>query len=339
MVITKMKMRYLTLIVLAIFCISANGQTLQIDNFKTSLNHYETLCKQLLEEIDYIKKHDKELNLKAEPKTRVMNLVINITKEINSNDAKNKGFYNKLKELRDSLGTAQAQSPVNPTTEVSTPIHNPITNVRDENPKVEENEGDIREGNGENPDPKPLREVRGGNKLEMFLSQYTLADIYQHRNEIEMEMRNKYQNNPKRTSYTYVIQLFDIQYKRYDRKRIKDLLAKISSVQGDILEKHKSELDEEIVKVNDYRYATKELQRLLGIVDNPPAFGTDATSSKWDDDKSIDTKQLKEYLENKNETEYVYKFDYTKKQFEKYLNANAVDRIKIKSEIADALAN
>lgn len=337
MVITKMNMRHLTLIVLAIFCISANGQTQQIDNFKTSLNHYETLCKQLLEEIDYIKKHDKELNVKAEPKTRVIDLVNKITSNINNNEKKNKEFYNKLKELRDSLGTAQDQSPVNPT-EVSSPVHNPITNVRVENPKVEENEGSIREENGENPDPKPLREVRGGNKLEMLLSQYTLADIYQHRNEIETEMRNKYQNNPKRFSYTYVIQLFDIQYKRYDRNKIRDLLAKISSVQGDILEKHKSELDEEIVKVNDYRYATKELQRLFGIIDNPPTLGTDATSSKWDDDKIVDSEELRMYLEKRNETEYIYKFNYTKKQFEDYLKADSGKRKEIKEAIDCALA-
>lgn len=334
-----MDMRNLILIVLSIFCVSAKGQTLQVDNFKTSLNHYETLCRLLLEDIEYIKKHDKELNMKAEPNTRVMTLINKISNEINSNYNKNKKFSNKLKELRDSLTTAQPQSTVTPTTEVSSPVHNPTTTVQDENPKVEENEGNIREENGETTSPNPLREVRGGNKLEMLLSQYKLAEIYKNRNEIITEMKNKYQNDPKRSAYTYVIQLFDIQYKRYDRNKIKDLLAKISSVQDHILEKHKPELDEEIVKVNDYRYATKELQRLFGIIDNPPTFGTDATSSKWDDDKSVDTKQLKEYLENNNETEYVYKFDYTKKQFEKYLNANADDRIKIKSEIADALAN
>ena len=245
-----------------------------------------------------------------------------------------------MKELRDSLASARPVSATTPTPSTSSPGLSPNSNIREENPVVAENDGNTREENVENPEPRPSKEVRGDNKLEMFLSQYnTLVEIYQHRNEVEREMRNKYQNNPKRTSYSYVIQLFGIQYERYNRNKIKDLLAKISSVQNDILDKHKSELDEEIVKVNDYRYATKELQRLFGVLDNPPTLGTDATSSKWDDDKSVDLKKLKEYLENKNETEYVYKFDYTKKQFEAYLNANAVERIKIKSEIADALAN
>lgn len=332
-------MKNIILIALFILCINAKGQNLQVDNFKTSLSHYETLCKQLLEEIDYIKTHDKELNMKAEPKTRVMNLINNITSEINSNDAKNNKFYNKLKELRDSLKTAQPKTNATPEPEASTPVQSPSLNIREENPIASESDGNMQGEDSENRERISLREVRGDNKLEAFLSQYTLADMYQHCNEVKTEM-NKYQdNNPKRLLYTYVIQLFGIQYEKYSRNRIKDLLTQIFSVRNEILEKHKSELDEEIVKVNDYRYATKELQRLLGIIDNPPAFETDATSSKWDDDKSVDPKQLKQYLESKNETEYVYRFDYTKKQFDAYLNADAVERIKIKSEIAEALTN
>lgn len=332
-----MNMKNIILFVLSVFCINANGQDLQVDHFKTSLSHYETLCKRLLEEIDYIKKHDKELNIKAEPKTRIMNLVSNITKEIDSNDAKNKRFYNKLKELRDSLGSPQPKSTVTPTTEVSSPVHNQAPIIREENPIETENDGNIRKEDVENPDSKPLRDVRGANYLDNYLSQYTLAEIYEHRNEVKREM-SKY-DNPQRDAYTYVIDLFEIQYQIYNRNHIKDLLARISTVQANILDKHKSELEKEIIRVNDYRYATKELQRLFGIIDNPPSFGTDATSSKWEDDSSVDINQLRKYLEDNKETEYVYKFNYTKDEFEKYLNGNADARKSIKSRIEEALKN
>lgn len=334
-----MNMRNLILIVLSIFCVSAKGQTRQVDNFKTSLNQYETLCRLLLEDIEYIKKHDKELNMKAEPRTRVMTLINNITNEINSNDAKNDRFLKKLKELRDSLSTVQPQSIVTPTTEVGPPVHNPTTTVRSENPKVEGNESNIREENGETTSPNPLREVRGGNKLENYLSLHTLEYLHQNRKEVETEMNND-KRSPHKIPYTYVMDLFEIQDTIYNRNHIKDLLAKISSVQNKILDKHRSELDEEIMKVNEYRYATKELLRLFGMIDNPTFIKKDATSSKFDDDNTVSAEKLEKYFEmNKNETEYVDKFVYTKKQFEKYLNANADDRIKIKSEIADALAN
>lgn len=334
-----MDMRNLILIVLSIFCVSAKGQTLQVDYFKTSLNHYETLCRLLLEDIEYIKKHDKELNMKAEPRTRVMTLINNITNEINSNDNKNKKFLNKLKELRDSLSTAQPQSTVTPTTEVGSPVHNPTTTVRGENPKVEENEGNIREEKGETTSPNPLREVRGGNKLENYLSLHTLEYLHQHRDEVEKEMDND-KRSPHKTPYTYVMDLFEIQDTIYNRNHIKDLLAKISSVQNKILDKHRSELDEEIMKVNDYRYATKELLRLFGMIDNPTFIKKDATSSKFDDDNTVSAEKLEKYFEmNKNETEYVDKFVYTKKKFEEYLTANAGDRSKIKAKIEAALAN
>lgn len=334
-----MDMRNLILIVLSIFCVSAKGQTLQVDNFKTSLNHYETLCRLLLEDIEYIKKHDKELNMKAEPKTRVMTLINKITNEINSNDAKNDRFLKQLKELRDSLSTAQPQSTVTPTTEVGPPVHNPTTTVRGENPKVEENEGNIREENGETTSPNPLREVRGGNTLENYLSLHTLEYLHQHRDEVEMEMNND-KRSPHKTLYTYVMDLFEIQDTIYNRNHIKDLLAKISSVQNKILDKHRSELDEEIMKVNDYRYATKELLRLFGMIDNPTFIKKDATSSKFDDDNTVSAEKLEKYFEmNKKETEYVDKFVYTKKKFEEYLTANAGDRSKIKEKIEAALAN
>ena len=331
-------MKNIILFVLSVFCINANGQTHQVDHFKTSLNHYETLCKQLLEEIDYIKKHDKELNMKAESKTRVLNLVINITKDINSNDTKNDRFLKKLKELRDSLSTAQPQSTVTPTTEVGSPVHNPTTNVRGENPKVEENEGNIREENGETTSPNPLREVRGGNKLENYLSLHTLEYLHQHRDEVEMEMNND-KRSPHKTPYTYVMDLFEIQDTIYNRNHIKDLLAKISSVQNKILDKHRSELDEEIMKVNDYRYATRELLRLFGMIDNPTFIKKDATSSKFDDDNTVSAEKLEKYFEmNKNETEYVDRFVYTKQQFDKYLKADSSERKEMKQEIKDALA-
>ncbi|MCD8236068.1 MAG: hypothetical protein LUD00_05320 [Prevotellaceae bacterium] len=330
-------MKNIILFVLSVFCISANGQNHQVDNFRTSLSHYETLCKQLLEEIEYIKKHDKELNMKAEPKTRVMNLVINITKDIKSNDTQNKRFHDKLKELKDSLCSVQPKSTVTPTTEVSSPVQNPDPIIREENPIEAENDDNTREVNVENPDSKPLRDVRGANNLDNYLSLYTLAEIYEYRDEVKKEM-SKY-NNPKKKAYTYIIELFEIQYHIYNKNHIKDLLARISTVQADILDKHKSELEDEIIRVNDYRYATKELQRLFDIIDNPPSIGTDSTRSKWDEDRSIDIKQLKQYLESKNETEYVYKFDYTKQQFNAYLNANAAERDKIKSDIAKVLAN
>lgn len=313
-----MDMRNLILIVLSIFCVSAKGQTLQVDNFKTSLNHYETLCRLLLEDIEYIKKHYKELNMKAEPKTRVMTLINNITNEINSNDAKNDRFLKRLKELRDSLSTAQPQSTVTPTTEVVPPVHNPTTTVGGENPRVEENEG---------------------NKLENYLSLHTLVYLHQNRGEVETEMNND-KGSPHITPYTYVMDLFEIQDTIYNRNHIKDLLAKISSVQDKILAKHKPELNKEIMNVNDYRYATKELLRLFGMIDNPTFIKKDATSSKFDDDNTVSAEKLEKYFEmNKNETEFVDKFVYTKKKFEEYLTANAGDRSKIKEKIEAALAN
>ena len=308
MVITKMNMRNIILFVLSLFCISANGQNHQVDNFKTNLNSYETLCKLILEEIDCIQKHNEELNMKAEPKTQVMNLVNDIANAIKKNEEKNKRLYKDLVALKDSLSSSKTKSTVNPA-----------------------NDG------RETPNKNPMRNVRETTNLENYLSLYTLAEIYEHRNEVEKEMSGY--NSPKKMAYTYVIKLFEVQYQIYNRNAIKDLLARISGVQSDVLDKHKSELEEEIIRVNDYRYATKELQRLFGVIDNPPVFGSDATSSKWEDESFVDTNQLRKYLEDNEETENVYRFHYTKEQFEKYLYGNADERKRIKTQIEKALEN
>lgn len=303
-----MNMRNIILFVLSLFCISANGQNHQVDNFKTNLNSYETLCKLILEEIDCIQKHNEELNMKAEPKTQVMNLVNDIANAIKKNEEKNKRLYKDLVALKDSLSSSKTKSTVNPA-----------------------NDG------RETPNKNPMRNVRETTNLENYLSLYTLAEIYEHRNEVEKEMSGY--NSPKKMAYTYVIKLFEVQYQIYNRNAIKDLLARISGVQSDVLDKHKSELEEEIIRVNDYRYATKELQRLFGVIDNPPVFGSDATSSKWEDESFVDTNQLRKYLEDNEETENVYRFHYTKEQFEKYLYGNADERKRIKTQIEKALEN
>lgn len=315
-------MRNIILFVLSLFCISANGQNHQVDNFKTNLNSYETLCKLILEEIDCIQKHNEELNMKAEPKTQVMNLVNDIANAIKKNEEKNKRLYKDLVALKDSLSSSKTKSTVNPANDGSSQVHN---------------DGNIQEQEVETPNKNPMRNVRETTNLENYLSLYTLAEIYEHRNEVEKEMSGY--NSPKKMAYTYVIKLFEVQYQIYNRNAIKDLLARISGVQSDVLDKHKSELEEEIIRVNDYRYATKELQRLFGVIDNPPVFGSDATSSKWEDESFVDTNQLRKYLEDNEETENVYRFHYTKEQFEKYLYGNADERKRIKTQIEKALEN
>lgn len=328
-----MNIKYLILIILTIFCIHAKGQN--IESFKTNLETYENNCILLQERIKYIKNHYKELDEKAMPRTRVMTLIKKISKEIDNRN--NDNLYNIFVELEDSLKTVHPTTNTTPTTEVNSPVQNPSTKI-DDNSMGNRNDGRFREEDHRIQEHSSSSVVDDSRELDDFLSQYnTLTDMYQHKDKI-LENLEKYEGNPKRLAYINIIQLFGIQYEIYRRDYIKDLLAKVSSGMNDVLEQHKHELEEEILNVSDYRYATKELLRLFKIIDNPTFMKKDATNSKFEDENTVSVEKLEEYFENnKNETEYVDRFDFTKRQFDAYLKADSSKRTEMKSKIEGAL--
>ena len=122
---------------------------------------------------------------------------------------------------------------------------------------------------------------------------------------------------------------------------------KKSAIKKDLLVgNHYDELQSEIAHVKEYRYATMELQRLIKIVANPSdaikkELGYDnsgAGDSKWADyeDIEIPSSEIRDYLINKNETEYISKFEYTKKKFDDFVN-HPEQRKAILAEIEYAL--
>lgn len=329
------------------------AQDLQNDQLKTNLNSYETLCKLIIEHIEAIKNSSGNLTDKTKESEKVASLVKQINKEISNIYDRTKNLDGKIKTLSDSLQS-------------STPRVTPKEGKRDmqEQPPVEkvrepkETAEQPVEGQREPREPQDVMRpvpapVNKRESIEQYLLSFSLSDLCKEGqrglqkkgSDIKRKLYNRDQELF--NAYNTILELLNVQYIIYSRNEVKDVLQRASAIKKDLLVgNHYDELQSEIAHVKEYRYATMELQRLIKIVANPSdaikkELGYDnsgAGDSKWADSEDIEipSSEIRDYLINKNETEYISKFEYTKKKFDDFVN-HPEQRKAILAEIEYAL--
>ena len=304
------------------------AQDLHDEQLKTSLNFYDSQCKLSVEHIEAIRNASDNLPDKTKESEKVANLVRQIINDINKIHEKTKSLNKKIKELSDSLQTStsratpkegkhdmQEQPPVETPKET---VEQPVEGVREYLLSFSLNDL-CREGQ------KELQ--KKGNDIKSKLKAYGDDELYR--------------------AYVTILELLNVQYIIYSRTEVKDVLQRATELEKDLLlGNHYNELQSEIAHVKEYRYATMELLRLIKILDNPSdaikkELGYDnsgAGDSKWADaeDVEIPASKIRDYLIKKNETEYIFKFEYTKKKFEDSVN-HPEKRKAILAEIDNAL--
>lgn len=332
------------------------AQDLEADRLKTSLNSYETLCKLIIEHIEAIKNSSDNLYDKTKESEKVAGLVKQINKDIASIYNKTKNLDGKIKTLSDSLQSStprvtpkegrrdmQEQPPVEKVREPKETVEQPVEGQRE--PREPQ---DVMR-----PVPAPVNKRES---IEQYLSSFSLSDLSkeEHR-ELQKKSsdikRRLYNNRDQElyNAYATILELLNVQYIIYSRNEVKDVLQRASAIKKDLLVgNHYDELQSEIAHVKEYRYATMELLRLIKIVANPSdgikkELGYDnsgAGDSKWADSEDIEipSSEIRDYLINKNETEYISKFVYTKKKFDDFVNYPE-QRKAILAEIEYALSN
>lgn len=313
------------------------AQDLEADQLKTSLNSYETLCKLIIEHIEAIKNSSGNLYDKTKESEKVAGLVKQINKDISSIYNKTKNLDGKIKTLSDSLQSStprvtpkegkrdmQEQPPVEKVREPKETVEQPVEGQRE--PREPQ---DVMR-----PVPAPVNKRES---IEQYLLSFSLSDLCKEGqrglqkkgSDIKRKLYNRDQELF--NAYNTILELLNVQYIIYSRNEVKDVLQRASAIKKDLLVgNHYDELQSEIAHVKEYRYATMELQRLIKIVANPSdaikkELGYDnsgAGDSKWADSEDIEipSSEIRDYLINKNETEYISKFEYTKKKFDDFVN-------------------
>ena len=329
------------------------AQDLQNDQLKTNLNSYETLCKLIIEHIEAIKNSSGNLTNKTKESEKVASLVKQINKEISNIYDRTKNLDGKIKTLSDSLQSStprvtpkegkrdmQEQPPVEKVREPKETVEQPIEGQRE--PREPQ---DVMR-----PVPAPVNKRES---IEQYLLSFSLSDLCKEGqrglqkkgSDIKRKLYNRDQELF--NAYNTILELLNVQYIIYSRNEVKDVLQRASAIKKDLLVgNHYDELQSEIAHVKEYRYATMELQRLIKIVANPSdaikkELGYDnsgAGDSKWADSEDIEipSSEIRDYLINKNETEYISKFEYTKKKFDDFVN-HPEQRKAILAEIEYAL--
>lgn len=329
------------------------AQDLQNDQLKTNLNSYETLCKLIIEHIEAIKNSSGNLTDKTKESEKVASLVKQINKEISNIYDRTKNLDGKIKTLSDSLQSStprvtpkegkrdmQEQPPVEKVREPKETVEQPIEGQRE--PREPQ---DVMR-----PVPAPVNKRES---IEQYLLSFSLSDLCKEGqrglqkkgSDIKRKLYNRDQELF--NAYNTILELLNVQYIIYSRNEVKDVLQRASAIKKDLLVgNHYDELQSEIAHVKEYRYATMELQRLIKIVANPSdaikkELGYDnsgAGDSKWADSEDIEipSSEIRDYLINKNETEYISKFEYTKKKFDDFVN-HPEQRKAILAEIEYAL--
>ena len=329
------------------------AQDLQNDQLKTNLNSYETLCKLIIEHIEAIKNSSGNLTDKTKESEKVASLVKQINKEISNIYDRTKNLDGKIKTLSDSLQSStprvtpkegkrdmQEQPPVEKVREPKETVEQPIEGQRE--PREPQ---DVMR-----PVPAPVNKRES---IEQYLLSFSLSDLCKEGqrglqkkgSDIKRKLYNRDQELF--NAYNTILELLNVQYIIYSRNEVKDVLQRASAIKKDLpVGNHYDELQSEIAHVKEYRYATMELQRLIKIVANPSdaikkELGYDnsgAGDSKWADSEDIEipSSEIRDYLINKNETEYISKFEYTKKKFDDFVN-HPEQRKAILAEIEYAL--
>lgn len=320
--------KYVLIVFMAFIGINnITAQDLHDEQLKTSLNFYDSQCKLSVEHIEAIRNASDNLPDKTKESEKVANLVRQIINDINKIHEKTKSLNKKIKELSDSLQTSTSRA---------TPKEG--KHDMQEQPPVETPKETVEQ---------PVEGVRE------YLLSFSLNDLcregqeglQKRGNDIKSKLK-AYGDDELYRAYVTILELLNVQYIIYSSE-VSDVLQRATEIEKDLLlGNHYNELQNEIAKAKEYRYATMELRRLIKILDNPSdaikkELGYDnsgAGDSKWADaeDVEIPASKIRDYLIKKNETEYIFKFEYTKKKFEDSVN-HPEKRKAILAEIDNAL--
>ncbi len=333
-------------IIFVIFILSIttviSAQNYNGGDLKHCLSSYRDCFTSLISRIDSLRNYfaDLETKLQSNPEAN------KISKRICHNYYKSKELGVLIKQLQDLENLLKVTS-----SQVT-----PITEKRgsQEQPPVQPVEGQREPRETQkvvNPVPAP---VNKGESIEQYLLRFSLIDLGKEgQSELQKkgsDIKRKLYNNRNQelyNAYATILELLNVQYVIYSRNDVKDVLQRASAIKKDLLVgNHYNELQSEIAHVKEYRYATMELQRLIKIVANPSdaikkELGYDnsgAGDSKWADSEEteIPSSEIRDYLINKNETEYIKKFDYTRRKFDEFVEHPEL-RSGISKEINDAL--
>ena len=136
-----MKKIIITIVITFVSVTNVFSQELQVQDLKTRLNYYKTLCDKISENIDCVKRDEKNLNQKAKEDQQVSNLVKRITKQINDLSKRTEYLCNDIKALDGLLQVVpytDPQTTTEPVGNAPVPTQTPSPNLREEEtPKVE----------------------------------------------------------------------------------------------------------------------------------------------------------------------------------------------------------
>ena len=331
-----MKKTIIAIVVTLISVTNAFSQELQVQDLKTRLNYYKTLCDKISENIDCVKRDEKNLNLKAKNDQQVFNLVKKITKEINDLSKRTEYLSNDIKSLDELLQTTSNGDPqivAEPVGNAPVPAQTRQPNLREERTPSSDGETDVRESveGGESGDAN--QEAYINKQLEKFLAPLSFDVIFQKSERVKHEL-NKYGHSPLCKPYYAILQLVSIQHKIYNQNEIQAVLQLVSIIDREKLYgNHASELESELKNLKVYGYATTELQRLTKLISNTNELSNKINkpkdddssargNSKWEEpeDQPLTADTILTYLRNNKETEYVDKFAFTRETLETYIN-------------------
>ncbi len=297
-------------------CVSAQDQDYGIGELKKNLNDYKTLCQKIQEHIAKIEQSNSVLSdFRAD--AEIQKCVNAINKSMSRLEGKGQDLDSKLAALADILAEKQRT--------------NPLPGSDDDGTK--------------NPSENGFEIMR------KYLPEYSLSELYGMKDEVESKLKES-GNVTLIHSYGVVFNLFGIQHSLYNRNNVNTYLDEASRIKENELasnehNNHYKQLQDEIEHVETYRYATLELRRLIRLVSNPDEGilkelrngQSGSSDNKWAEknEKDVSASDIMDYLERTNETEYIYKYPYTKKKFKEYVEN--VGNLQLRKDIEDELTN
>ena len=150
--------------------------------------------------------------------------------------------------------------------------------------------------------------------------------------------------------YESIFDLFLIQFEVYNKKALVELVKETSEIlKGNLLDdRHYDELQQEIKHVRQYRFAFVDLLQLIKTIEDPSpeiveaiknaGAGETRSKIKGNDIDGVTDDDIIKYLgKNKNATEYIDMFEYTREIWKEYKSADSTRRKEIAQEIENAL--
>lgn len=334
-----MKKIFIITLILSACLNHIHAQNRQYDELRTLLNTYNIICKNITMHIDSINKYYNNMSEIAEKDENGIN---NILSEIAS-IFKNKNYSKNTTQLNNQIQNLAEYL------KVATPKPSPSSDdISFEPPTTMEI--------GTGPDPSPGESEHSeppvsdyDDDLQRMISSYqSIKDIYEDKENV-LNMLNQ---SPTAFSNAYIniILLLEIEHEIYNRPNIRTRIQEASNIKKELLlNNHYDELQQEIARMREYRYATTELLRLFKIISNPSndiknalkkeGGEKDLGNSKWENNETptISGTDILYYLMDNNQTKYIDQYIFTKNCLKEYANASIKKREDIEKDITNAL--